>query len=159
MWSIRFFNLVCWSYGSEITLSVSLSACARHVSYTKKKKNHIWKGKWLGSICLLLFGKEIVIWSQSLHTCWTDCCPSTSQHLFALPNLPHRCGAEPQLLHSFFFYLKTLKQIKAAVRFYCPDSRVMPWVCKVYHKALSWTWRMRHREWWSYHLWGLLIFL
>ncbi len=90
-----------------------------------------------------------LITKQSLHTCWTDCCPSTPP--FALPNLPHRCGAESQL----FFYLETLKQIKAAVCFYCLGW----WVCEVCYKALSWTWRMRHRERWSYHLWGPLILL
>lgn len=82
---------------------------------------------------IIEFNMPFIVWQSNcnlitkpaVHTCWTDCCPSTSQHLFALPNLPHRCGAEPQLLHSFF-YLESLKQIKGAVWFYCPGW----WVCE-----------------------------
>lgn len=68
--------------------------------------NHIvWKYVLIAlNVPFIVLQKKVVIRSQSLHTCWTRCCPSTSQHLSALLNLPHRCEAEPQLLLSFFLF-------------------------------------------------------
>lgn len=96
-----FCHLIWWSY--------RLRNCTKHhvfllyISHIVTKKSYMER-KMIGFNCAFycLAKKSCnLITKQSLHTCWTDCCPSTPQHLLLCPI----CHTDVELNHSCCFHI------------------------------------------------------